>query len=219
MRNADQLMPDSTLVCFALQIEATPFCQLIKPPPNLRILLTGIGQDNARQTIRRALTENLPKRVLTCGFAGGLNPVLPFGAIVFETDPDFDLTPALLRKGARPVRFHCVTRVVSTRVEKESLWHTTRADAVEMESGIIRQSCREYHVPCATARVISDTAAEDLPLDFNHFLTAGRQMNYGKLVWALMKSPGQIKTLRQFHHRLHMAANKLAEALAGILAT
>jgi len=62
----------------------------------------------------------------------------------------------------------------------------TGADAVEMESG--SDSC---HLPRARNslrdgwRVISDTANEDLPLDFNALSKPDLNLDYGKLAWAI----------------------------------
>jgi hypothetical protein len=87
-----------------------------------------------------------------------------------------------------------------------------------MESQSICAVCKEQRVPCATVRVILDTAQEDLPLDFNQLMTAGQKMNYGKLAVALAKSPGKIGALLGLQNQAQAAAGKLAEVLARITA-
>ena len=52
--------------------------------PDVSILITGIGRQNAGKSVREFLATNLPELVLTCGFAGGLNPDLKLGDVVFE---------------------------------------------------------------------------------------------------------------------------------------
>jgi nucleoside phosphorylase len=184
----------------------------------LEILLTGIGRRNAEKAIRKALTEQSPHLVLTCGFAGGLNSELPTGSVIFSADEDFSLSAALLAAGARPARFHCAERVATTAQEKRTLWQSTGADAIEMESGVIRAICRAHHIPSATVRVISDAADEDLPLDFNRLMDAGQNLSYGKLTAALLKSPGKVSALLQLQKQTQGAAEQLAQVLAKVLA-
>ena len=182
----------------------------------MRILLTGIGQRNAERAIRGALAQELPKLVLTCGFAGGLNPELATGTVVFSSD-DSSLSTALQAAGARPVKFHCAEKIVAAAGEKRALWQSTGADAVEMESGVIRRICREHNIPGATVRVISDAADEDLPFDFNRLMDAGQNLSYCKLALALLKSPGKIGPLIKLQKQTLAAAEKLAEVLARII--
>jgi len=204
------------LITFAVAEEARPFQNLVGPRSDMRILLTGIGQRNAERAIRGALAQELPKLVLTCGFAGGLNPELATGTVVFCSD-DSSLSTALQAAGARPVKFHCAEKVVATAGEKRALWQSTGADAVEMESGVIRRICREHNIPGATVRVISDAADEDLPFDFNRLMDAGQNLSYGKLALALLKSPGKIGPLIKLQKQTLAAAEKLAGVLARII--
>jgi nucleoside phosphorylase len=205
------------LVVFAVKQEARPFQRLILARPDSRVLLTGIGKRNAESAIRKALAEQMPELVLTCGFAGGLNPALAVGAVAFSADDNFRFSPALLTAGARPARFHCAERIAATAEEKQSLWKSTGADAVEMESGVIRAICRERNIPSATVRVISDSAEEDLPLDFNSLMGEEHNLSYGKLAAALLKSPGKIGALIHLQKQTQAAAERLAKVLAEII--
>lgn len=235
------------LITFALKEESAPFQKLIGSRPDLRVLLTGIGQRAAAKKLRIALSGQSPGLVLTCGFAGGLDPALTIGTVVFSADEDLMDTanpppaaprdgsgvgsvggnataqpllfsPALLAVGARPVRFHCADRIAVTVKEKQTLRQSTGADVVEMESGVIRAVCRESKIPSATVRVISDVAQEDLPLDFNLFLDGEQNFSFGKLALALLKSPAKANALLKLQKQTQAAAEKLAEVLVKVLA-
>src|SRR5437870_2707431 len=126
------------LVCFAVNEEARFFKPSIQWPIPVRLAITGIGERNAAESVRRLIESSRPGFVLTCGFAGGLNPKLSPGAIVFSCDDELPISPALLQFGAVPARFHCAPHIVITAATKRQLWQITSADAVEMESKIIR---------------------------------------------------------------------------------
>ena len=250
------------LVCFALKEEATPFRKITAGKAGISILITGIGQKNAEKSVREFLADFSggasvlasrrrytltrqarlvsslapPELVLTCGFAGGLNPDLKLGDVVFEIFPGSsrgDEAPIkignqseppyvgcydkLVAAGAKPAKFFCADRIATTVAEKKKLRAETSADAVELESGAIHALCRERGIPCATVRVISDTAGEDLPLDFNQLSKPDMNLDYGKLAWAIAKSPGKIGALLKLQKQTRFAAERLADTLFRLL--
>jgi hypothetical protein len=82
-----------------------------------------------------------------------------------------------------------------------------------MESRVIALVCREQGIPCATVRVISDDASQDLPLDFNQFLTPRGRFKWPKLLFNLARSPAKIGQLLQFRRQLQTAAVSLSNVL------
>jgi adenosylhomocysteine nucleosidase len=232
----------------------------------ISILLTGIGRQNAEKSVREFLAGNSggasvpasrlqnastgqarlartlapPDLVLTCGFAGGLNPDLKLGEVVFETSfPNssrgneaqtgigeklepahigcYELEEKLLAAGAKPAKIFYADRIATTVAEKKKLRAETGADAVEMESAAIHAVCREHGIPCATVRVISDTASEDLPLDFNTLAKPDKSLDFGKLFLTIAKSPGKIGALMELQKKTSFAAKRLANVLIEIL--
>ncbi len=213
-RFGEEAVPEleRVLFCFAVEQEARFFYQ-----PGMEILITGMGRENAERSLHAELKRECHQLVLSCGFAGGLNPYLSTGTVVFAADEDAGLTPMLLAAGACPVRFHSSDRVATTVAEKRALWASTGADAVEMESHIIRAICRAHGIPSATIRVISDAAQENLPLDFNALLTAEQRLNYGKLILALLASPSKIRALLRLQRQTQLAAKNLAAVLSRVI--
>ncbi len=203
------------LVCFAVKEEAAPFRH--KLPAGVETLVTGMGAAAAERAVKTKLAEHAWSLVLTCGFAGGLNPALRPETVVFEADADFPLRQALLDTGAVPARFHCADRVAVTAAEKTALRTSTGADVVEMESAIIRRLCRERGLSSATVRVISDAAYEELPLDFNALLHADGTLHGGKLARAILRRPWKIPALIALGSRTQSAAARLAAMLRVVL--
>ena len=228
-----------TLICFALKEEAAPFQKIAAGKSDIAILIVGIGRENAEKSVREFLAGGAsvpasrqqnsnparlartlapPDLVLTCGFAGGLNPDLKLGDVVFEiSNLKFAISNRISAAGAKPMKFFCAERVATTVAEKKQLRGQTGADAVEMESAAIHAVCDEMKIPCVTVRVISDTADEDLPLDFNTLAKADKSLNYGKLFLAIAKSPGKIGALMELQKKTKFAAERLAEVLAKVV--
>ncbi|HKI68014.1 MAG TPA: hypothetical protein VKA67_00375 [Verrucomicrobiae bacterium] len=255
-------MHANMLVCFALKEEAVPFRKIAAGKSGISVLLTGIGRKNAEKSVRDFLASNSggasvlasrtreptgsqkpfviglapPDLVLTCGFAGGLNPELQSGDVVFEIPscssrgneaqkqigdqsepPHVGCYKKLIATGAKPAKFFCADRIATTAVEKKKLRDETGADAVEMESEAIHAICREREIPCATVRVISDTADEDLPLDFNKLAKPDLNLDYGKLLAAVARSPGKIPALLRLQKQTRAAAENLSAVLAKVI--
>ena len=206
------------LVCFAVKEEAAFACPLPMVRDGRDMIITGMGRRNTSEQFRQALERLNPECVLTCGFAGALNPSLKIGDVLYDEDFEAGFGEKLKALGARPGTFHCSTRVAVTVAEKAELRRTTGADAVEMESSVIRTLCRERKISSATIRVISDTANEDLPLDFNVLMTSQQKISLPRLVFALLKSPQKVPRLMHLQSNTRAAARRLAGVLNGLLA-
>ncbi len=88
--------------------------------------------------------------VISTGFCGALDPALRVGEIVRDGIWTED-------------------RVGVTAEDKRRLRQQTGARVVEMEFAAVSAKAAEWGVPCKAIRVVSDTALEDLPLDFNRY--------------------------------------------------
>lgn len=206
--------PAPTLVCFAVPEEAAPFRR--HQPAHTEILVTRMGPAQAERQFLGRLAAGAPDRVFTCGFAGALNPDLPVGTVVFNTDPALgpEFQSMLRRAGAVPASFQCRKRVATTADEKAAIRASTGADVVEMESGVIREICRARGIPAATIRVISDAAGEDLPLDFNELMRPDGRLAFPRLVWQVLRSPGRVPAMIRLGRNTARAAARLAAVLS-----
>ncbi len=205
------------LVCFAMEDEARPFRSWALTHSEVAVMLSGVGSANAERNLRRWLSRHgLPDSLLTCGFAGGLDPKWKTGDVLYEADLAFPQFAKLEFAGARPGRFHQAPRILATAAEKAACFAATHCDAVEMESQTLRAACRAEGIPSATLRVISDPAGVDMPLDFNQFMTPKQTMAYGRLLGHLATHPRVLPRLLAFHRETLIAARKMAEALAAI---
>jgi nucleoside phosphorylase len=212
------MIPEFTLVFFAVRTEARPFQRRLAPNAPIQVRLCGMGKANARSAVLRELATARPAQVLTCGFAGGLDPGLAHNQVLFQAAAGSPLADRLRTAGATPGRFHCADRILITPQEKAAMFAATRADAAEMESEAIHQACAIEGVPCATVRVISDTAAEALPLDFNRLADAAWRLSYPRLLLTLARNPGKVRPLLRFQAGLGPAAQRLGIVLQKALA-
>jgi adenosylhomocysteine nucleosidase len=182
-------------------------------PPLLSF--TGMGPGAAHRAGTRMLESVRPDRVISCGFAGGLRPDLRPGDLVADGSDWPDALP--LPRNVNLGRFYGATRVATTRAEKNHLHALTNADAVEMESSVLRDLCRARGIPILILRAISDSAEEDLPIDFNPLIRPDGSLNWLKLMRTVVGQPGRIPALLRLQRRSHQAAGALAESLLFLL--
>ena len=203
------------LVCFAVPEEARFF----QGSASTRVLITGMGRKNTARAYKRALENLQPRAVLTCGFAGGLDPGLRCASVVFDAEKGSRwLKDLAIKAGAVPGKFHGAEKVAVTAADKKTLREATGASAVEMESEEIVHLSGTEGIPALTLRVILDEADEDLPLDFNQLMTADMKMNYLALAWAILRNPGKIRSLKAFQKQVSTAAQALAQTLTRLTA-
>ena len=105
-------------------------------------------------------------------------------------------------------------RVASTAAEKSEL-RKTGADAVEMEAGAVAAKAKEWNLPFYAIRVVTDTATESFPLDFNRMRDADGRFDRAKIITAALRRPGVIfPELLRLNKRCKSAAKALGEFIA-----
>lgn len=181
-------------IVFALPIEAHAFERLVADPVSYRgsrlsvgegtlagqrvaWAISGIGAAAAARTAQLLSDGHRPERLVSAGFAGGLDPVLHKGQLVFPAElldaqganqppraVDRELAESLWT--AHPpggLSLVTVADVVADAAAKQALRAATGAGLVDMESAAVAGVAATEGIGMLACRVISDTAAETLP--------------------------------------------------------
>jgi adenosylhomocysteine nucleosidase len=149
-------------------------------------------------------------RILSIGFCGALDPALRIGDIVVSGEVPEGLGASFVQGDVVSV-----DRVAITVREKCDLRAATGAAVVEMESAAVAQKAREWGVPFGCVRVVSDSAGEDLPLDFNRYRDADGRFELTRIAMAALRRPFTVLPgLVRLDRHCRQAAERLGEFLA-----
>jgi adenosylhomocysteine nucleosidase len=153
------------------------------------------------------------------GFCGALNPALQACDIFVATEV-LDVAHALSVPRSHSCERPCkngkllsIDHVVSTASEKARL-HKTGADAVEMEAAGVASKASKWNIPFYAIRVVTDTAAESFPLDFNQVRDSTGRFSHGKIVARTISRPALMPALLQLNRRCKAAAEALGDFIA-----
>ena len=165
------------------------------------LLANGPGPRLVNQALPSTVfqTEEKFTEVISTGFCGALDPTLKIGDIVIA--------------GAGEILSD--DRVAVSAEEKRHLRESTGARIVEMEYAAVAKIARRWDIPCRAIRVISDTAQEDLPLDFNLYRDKDGRFQTGRIAAAGLSSPfAVLPKLMRLGRNSRIAAEKLGAFFA-----
>jgi adenosylhomocysteine nucleosidase len=147
--------------------------------------------------------------MISAGFCGALDPALAAGDIVVSGE-----TPA--RTAASFVQGDIVSadRVAVTAEEKRALRQSSGAAAVDMEFAEVKRIAGQWGVPVCAIRAVSDTAADDMPLDFNRYRDHNGRFSLGRIALAALARPFVIPGLLRLERNCRLAADHLGEFFA-----
>jgi hypothetical protein len=87
--------------------------------------------------------------------------------------------------------------------------------AVEMEADAVRDKADEWGVPFGCVKVVSDTAAGDLPLDFNRYRSASGDFSRARIALGAMARPFSVlPRLMAFDRDCQRASKALGDFFA-----
>jgi adenosylhomocysteine nucleosidase len=120
---------------------------------------------------------------------------------------------ACARGSVRSGTLLSIDRVASTVSDKSEL-RKTGADAIEMEAAAVAEKARAYNLPFYCIRVVTDTATESFPLDFNRMRDTSGRFSRTKIVAAALRRPSVFPKLIELNKRCKLAAEALGDFIA-----
>ncbi len=200
----------------------------------LSLAATGDGSEAAAAGLAELLAARDLVALLAVGVAGGLSPALGVGEVVvaervFEgADPATERrAPAWPGRGAslagraRAGAAVSVPAILCTAAEKAELWRrlgAPEAAVVDLESAAWARLAAARGLPWMVLRAVSDSAAEDLPLDFNRFRDERGRLRRRAVSLHAATRPRLIPALAGLRDRLHDCARRLADVAADVVA-
>lgn len=199
---------------------------------DVMVLITGVGTQAASRAMDLMLgmaDKDLYFDVcVSSGLAGALCEGLHIGDIVTPKEllaevvhggsgsgriaVDSELRQLALQQGAKDTNCLVTTdRVLVKASQKKSC--ASRAQSVDMESFEVVKQALAWGAKGVVIRAISDSADEDLPIDFNRTLSRQNDVSISKVLGELLKNPLALPALLRFGKQSWQAG----EALAGFL--
>lgn len=187
------------------------------------IFHTGVGATSAYEALEQFWKEHGADSisvVIGTGFAGGLDPSLPAGALVLAQNYPAWLGPAqtILKDRAHVGLLATSPAVLETVQAKAQFARQSGAVAVDMETATVAAFFREKCMPFLAVRVISDTAAETLPVPSSvWFDDAAQRPRPVALLGFLLRHPSRLLPFARFVRTVRHARQQLTEALTDLL--
>jgi adenosylhomocysteine nucleosidase len=230
------------LVTFAVEAEFGPWqkfrgfrCVARKPfeiyEANLEgstvcVALTGVGWEHARKSAHAVLQDPFDL-CMSSGLAGGLKAQYKPGEIlVFRSvgeitgtrvvPSDARLVSRASHGGAQIVsRLMTSKRLIVSAEEKHQLGRF--GDAVDMESFPVLAAAQERGIPAVAIRAISDTAKEDLPMDFSRHTAEDGRVAIRGVLGEIARRPQILPALVRFGVRTRRVVDGLAKFLDSLI--
>lgn len=150
-------------------------------------------------------------RIVSTGFCGALDPALSAADIVV-CDRVIDADSNRRYRTADAFGTACLSgdRVIQTAREKQELRQTTGAGIVEMEAAGVAAEAEAMGVPLHCIRVVTDTADEDMRIDFNAARDETGRFRTGRILASALRRPRTgIPELFKLSQRARVAAERL----------
>jgi adenosylhomocysteine nucleosidase len=180
----------------------------------------GPGPRLAQAAARCLWTEARPSAFVSTGFCGALDPSLSVGEIFVATEvrDGIQTLPAArpgLPSGLSPSSGPLISQdFIAVTPFDRRLLHSTGAAAVDMEAAAVAHCAIENQSAFFCIRVVSDSASEPLPMDFNRYRGPDGRYQRGRIAAAALARPSVLRGLLRLHRVTRRAAQSLGDFLA-----
>lgn len=190
----------------------------------------GLGESGVERTLKPAIEQHRPDRLVVIGFAGGLDPGLKIGDLkcitsARATDPKqggfagiggipsaIDVVDVdALSVGDRPVLTASVP--VTCPGMKVDLFEQTGCPLVDMESFNIASLCAELELPVKIWRAVSDGASDSIPSGLMACVRPNGTVNTFEAIRFLAVRPWLWSTAIRLRANARLASNSLVQAI------
>lgn len=195
------------------------------------LIAAGVGREAATRGTRLLIDGHSPRTIIAAGLCGGLDPSLARGTLVLADSvrlgapgPSVETMPFDGPSRSRittPTAVGAILtseKVVTSPEAKRSLYDSTGAVAVDMESWWVVEEGRRAGLPVHVIRAVCDTAGEPVAADIASLAAAGHPARLaGAAIRLLWRRPAAIGELAELRERAHEAVDLLAAGLEAIL--
>ena len=144
-------------------------------PPNIDFATVGVGEKNARKSLRRLIEKNKPTMMLLFGTSGLIHPQkkISLGEIFlinrvvrWEEERVEKINYALSRQADNIFSDFALARLVTVRDAvidgkiRKQIFDASRAELVDMESAAVCEIAGQFDFPLVILRVVSDNAGD-----------------------------------------------------------
>jgi len=218
-----------------------PFKKFAFNLPGKEILLIecGMGPGSAREALGAELAASAPDLLIFSGFAGGLHPGLPVGAVcsISSTRELSSENPAIPQSLNSPVAYRfrfpdelcrflienhigqVLSLTAQTAENKQALSNFASGQhaVLDMETATVAEIAFNYKLPFICFRAISDAIGDDLGFDLSDIADEHGRVRITGVLATIIRRPAVLKSFYLSWRRSRLAARNLCRSLAAFL--
>ena len=207
-----------------------PLKKFISRLPGKEIVLveSGMGSKSAQEALAAELTGFTPDLLIFSGFAGGLHPELPVGAVCFTVSAreissgevfHFRFADKLVdfmnQNGIRPVLGLSAEQPGNKRAL--SALAAGQTAVLDMETAALARIAFHNKIPFICFRAVSDSLDHDLGFDLSDIADERGRIRLAGVLVTVIRKPATLKAFYLSWRRSSLAAKYLCSSVAAFL--